>query len=79
MYSENLYSPEKELRVSTLRVLCHLEHLNYVSLRSKKVDEQLMDVVVSEENQTGTCYCNVGPFHYPVSSLILYFCSPFDY
>ncbi|XP_057544903.1 uncharacterized protein LOC130824041 isoform X1 [Amaranthus tricolor] len=59
VYSENLYSPEKELRVSTLRVLCHLEHLNYVSLRSKKVDEQLMDVVVSEENQTGTCYCNV--------------------
>ncbi|KAL2923314.1 Small subunit processome component 20-like protein [Bienertia sinuspersici] len=48
-FSENLYHPNKQLRVSTLRILCHYEHLSSES--------QQMDAGVSEENQANSqCY-----------------------
>ncbi|KNA06859.1 hypothetical protein SOVF_177220 isoform A [Spinacia oleracea] len=48
-FSENLYNPNKELRVSTLRILCHYELLSHES--------QQMDTGVSEEKHADTqCY-----------------------
>ncbi|KMT14841.1 hypothetical protein BVRB_3g065640 isoform B [Beta vulgaris subsp. vulgaris] len=58
-YSENLYDPNKELRVSTLRVLCHYELLNHESLRSKQVADRQMDMEVSDVNHAGTQCGNV--------------------
>ncbi|XP_021745735.1 small subunit processome component 20 homolog [Chenopodium quinoa] len=49
VFSENLFHPDKELRVSTLKILCHYELLNYES--------QQMDAEDSEEDHVGTqCY-----------------------
>lgn len=62
-FSENLYNPNKELRVSTLRILCHYELLSHES--------QQMDTGVSEEKHADTQCYNVHSFDHS----LLYICA----
>lgn len=59
VFSENLYNPDKRIRVLTLKILCHYELLNCESLKSKQLGEQHMKTSASESNRADTECCNV--------------------
>ncbi|XP_074320646.1 uncharacterized protein LOC141657349 isoform X2 [Silene latifolia] len=56
VFSENLYNPDKGIRVSTLKILCHYELLNY-ELRISKHDA--VDQMALKDNHAVTQCCNV--------------------
>ncbi|KAH9620789.1 hypothetical protein KSS87_018169 [Heliosperma pusillum] len=56
VFSENLYNPDKGIRVSTLKILCHYELPNY-ELRISKHDA--VDQMALKDNYTVTQCCNV--------------------
>ena len=59
VFAENLYNPDKGIRVSTLRILCHYELLKCEASRSKQLAEQHLGLGTSDVNHVENGCCSV--------------------
>ncbi|GAB4851882.1 hypothetical protein Ancab_031281 [Ancistrocladus abbreviatus] len=59
VFSQNLWSADKGIRISTLRILCQYEPLIDEYLKSNEPAEQHMETEVSEDCHYNTGCCNV--------------------
>lgn len=59
VFAENLYNPDKGIRVSTLRILCHYELLKCEVSRSKQLAEQHLGLGTSDVNHVENGCCSV--------------------
>ncbi|GAB4837060.1 hypothetical protein Ancab_001974 [Ancistrocladus abbreviatus] len=59
VFAQNLWSADKGIRISTLRILCQYEPLIDEYLKSNEPAEQHMETEVSEDCHYNTGCCNV--------------------